>query len=204
MKSITLTITIMLIMGVFLSGCVSIDMNQKIYRDGSIDFSITFSSEVPYVLNMMKDEIANTDDLDSEWIYTEDTNSFTLSAEHMYTKDIDRDSDNAKAGAFISQPEITKEFKFPYYYYTYSFVEKAILPEDEMSTSEFEDPSEFGNINELISISYNVETFGEVVDTSGLKTSENSARFRLSPEPEQEKRHYITFKDLFFRSWLKM
>jgi hypothetical protein len=201
MKSANIIIIVLLIMSVFFSGCVSVDINQKMYRDESIDFSIKFSSESAYVmamlkeeyiLNMLKHEIAKTEDFDSEWIYTEDFNSFIFSIEHL---DISKNSDNAATEGLIFKPEMTKEFKFPYYYYTYSFVEKDILSTDLLAGY---------NFNEIIYVDYNVEVFGNVVDTNGLKTSKNSVIFKMSTDPNQDKRNYVTFKDIFIRTWLKI
>jgi hypothetical protein len=201
MKSIKSIITIILIIGVFFSGCVSVDVNQKIYRDESIDISIKFSAESSYVMSMLKEdnmmdmlkqEITKYGDSESEWTYTENFDSFTFSSEHL---DLSNKLDDTATKHSILKPEITKEFKFPYYYYTYSFVKKDLVSDDLLALY---------NFNELIYIDYNVEVFGKIVDTNGLKINENEVLFKMSTDSNQNEINYITFKDIFLRTWLKI
>ncbi|MFW6026090.1 MAG: hypothetical protein ACOCRX_07085 [Candidatus Woesearchaeota archaeon] len=75
---------------------------------------------------------------------------------------------------------VKKEFKFPYYYYTFSL-------------------DNFENIDDL-KRSITLKVFGEIIETNGdFNDLENSVKFDLT----KSKEYYVTFKDFFILSILR-
>lgn len=179
------------------SGCVGIDLNQKIFRDETSDINLRFTAETPLILNALKDEVTKNLSSESDWVYSEDEKGFTLALKNTDIKTL---KSSTMGKGIFSQAELKKEFKFPYYYFTYSFIETANQVEEQKSTEPY-DSEEF---KKLVSINYNLEVFGDVVETNGLKTGENTVRFKLELEPNKDKKYYVTFKDFFLRTWLKI
>lgn len=195
MKKLILIFTLILL--TLFTGCIGMDINQKIYRDQTTDVSIRFSADSQAILNMGKNEL--TKNISSDWVYSEDEKSFTFSKKRVDLKTLKSSSFGAARSPF-STAEFKEELKFPYYYYTYTFIEPA-EPSKRKSTSINEYGEEFKN---AVSLNYNLEVFGDIVETNGLKTGDNSVRFKLELEPDKDKKHYVVFKDFFLRTWLNI
>ena len=177
-----------------LSGCVSVDTNQKIYRDETTDINVRITAESAFILNQVKDGML--DDLSSDWIYSEDGESFSISQKNVKIKSFKYSS---AEDSLFGTGELKKDFKFPYYYYTYSFINKVKTDNQDAEVNEYAE-----KMKDLISISYNIEGFGEIEDSNGLKTSDKSVRFKLEFEPKTDTKYYVTFKDLFINNWFNI
>ena len=164
-----------------LAGCGVVNIQQKLYRDGTFDISIEVNSQNEMFLNGMKNileenpvfEKAVVTETDEGYRYT--LNKVTM--ESFYT---------GKGDSIFESIGIKKEFKFPYYYYTITLPNKGL------------EDSEYGAM--AMSASYIIEPFGKIVDTNGVYTSDkkNQVKFNLL----KEKNYYVTFRDFFLMAWI--
>lgn len=193
---------------VLLSGCVQIDVYQKIKRNGNVDMSLTFKAESPMILNVLKQDLEIDPSIQDKYTYEETDNSVTYKFTNIDpTKDVlfkeTKDSDTDTSMLNKDNYKFNKEFKFPYYYYTYEIdmtnedSEKIESKEDEESLfDESEMDSMFG---EMFKIGYTVEIFGKIVETNGNKMEDNKVKFNIGMD--EDKVYYIKFKDFFLSSW---
>jgi len=184
---------------VLLSGCVQIDVYQKIKRNGNVDISLTFEAESPMILNTFKQDLEIDPSVQNKYTYEETDNSVTY-------KFIDIDSNKDaifKENSMLNKDNYKEEFKFPYYYYTYEIdmtkenIEEVKPQNDEESLfNESEMDSMFG---EMFKIGYTVEVFGKIVETNGNKMDDNKVKFNIGTN--EGKIYYVKFKDFFLSNW---
>ena len=137
-------ILLFLLIGVvFVSGCVSIDVEQKLKRNGSFDMDLTVSTVAEYksVLGSVRESLQVDDSIKDRFQYSETDTSITYSfydidpkKDTKLFKKIGGDVDTLEqlsegVDYSIFDPDnvdFEKELKFPYYEYTYTL---DILPE---------------------------------------------------------------------------
>lgn len=173
-------ITGLLIMVIAATGCLNMDINHKLSRESN-NITIKFSSDSPGVLNIGKNKLLEDKNFMSNWKYTEDEKSFSIN-QNLEMKRL-------KNIKFLSNAEFKKELKFPYYYYTYAFY----------SPEESNEEINGKKLDDLLLINYNIEVFGDVVETNGIKIGDSSVKFKVDLG---KTKYYVTFKDLFIWSLL--
>ncbi len=133
-------ICFLLITIIFTGGCVNIDVEQKLKRNGHYDMALTISTSQEYkmILSTLKEGFVVNDSVKDKFIYSETDTSITYSfkdldpaKDKVLFKPIEEkdDDENDMFGQTSEGPdssfldpknyEFTKEFKFPYYEYTY-------------------------------------------------------------------------------------
>ncbi|GAH52500.1 unnamed protein product [marine sediment metagenome] len=191
---------------VLLSGCVQIDVHQKIKRNGNVDISLTFKAESHMILNLLKQDLEIDPSVQNKYTYEETDNSVTYKFIDIDpNKDvIFKENENSYTdNSILNKDNYKKEFKFPYYYYTYEIdmtkenIEEVKPQNDEESLfDEFEMDSMFG---EMFKIGYTVEVFGKIVETNGNKMDDNKVKFNIGTN--DDKVYYVKFKDFFLSNW---
>jgi len=184
---------------VLISGCVEVNIDHKIERSGNSDIVLTFYGS-PMVLDTIKDDLLS-EGIPSDVYYQEGTNSFSIIKNEIRTDEVF----NTKG--FDSK--FKKEFKFPYYYYTYSITAKKVEKEEMDSKKSGKGVAYdlgynvgYESAKNSIEVDYRVEVFGEITKTNGLKMSQNKVKFELDVFPEKDKTYYVEFKDFFLWSWI--
>jgi len=175
-----LVVILTLISMLLLSGCGTININQKLYRDGTFDLSIEVKSDNEMFINMVKEGFEESPVIEkATLIEQEDGLRYVL--EKASFNDISTESGDS----MFESIGIKKEFKFPYYYYTINLKNKGA------------EDSEYGSMG--MSFNYVIEPFGKITDTNGVYVGEDkkSVKFNLM----KSKDYYVTFKDLFISSW---
>ena len=181
------TIIILLLLSTLLvSACIEVDVHQKLKRNGNTDLIITYTAPTE-VIDLLKESI-NTQNLDIAK-YEETNNSIKFFFKNinqdinigMFQEDEDLDEYLFKTENF----ELKKEFRFPYYYFTYKF---NLGEEKEESTT-----------NDIIKITYTIEVFGRIVETNGEQLSKQKVRFdMINPNKENK----VVFRDFFLTTWI--
>ncbi|RJQ21365.1 hypothetical protein C4580_02380 [Candidatus Woesearchaeota archaeon] len=180
-----------------LTGCLQIDIQQKLKRSGKVDLSLTFKSDSTMILENMKEQFQVNPAITRKYTYSETEKSAT----YQFT-DVDPQTDSLflsqgdeKTAAFMNKDsyKISREFKFPYYYFTYEIH----FPVKEQETEQDEFAS--GMASSLFKITYTVETFGRIIETNGNKMSDNAVKFDISLTKDET--HYVVFKDFFLFTW---
>ena len=171
----------LLLIALFLVGCGTININQKIYRDWSFDISIEVNSDNQAFLNLVKDGFEDNPITEKATI-VEQESGFKYVLEKATIEDISTEEGNS----LFESIGIKKEFKFPFYYYTLSLKNKG---------SESEEFGSFG-----MSFNYMIEPFGKITDSNGVYVGEDKrvVKFNLL----KTKDYYLTFRDFFLSSWI--
>lgn len=171
----------LLVSMLLLTGCGTINIHQKLYRDGTFDLSIESKSDNAMFLNLVKEGFEESP-ITEKAILIEDEEGFKYLLEKTSLEDISTESKDS----MFESIGIKKEFKFPYYYYT-------ITLKNEGS----EDP-EYGSMG--MSVNYILEPFGKITDTNGVLLGEDkkTVKFNLM----KTKDYYVTFKDFFIPAWI--
>jgi len=199
--------SLLIISLVLLSGCVQIDVYQKIKRSGNVDMSLTFKAESPMILNALKQDLEIDSSIQDKYTYEETDDSVTYKftdidplKDNLFKENEDSDTDTSMLNK--DNYKFKKEFKFPYYYYTYEIdmtnenTEEVEVQEDSLF-DESEMDSMFG---EMFKIGYTVEVFGKIVETNGNKMDNNKVKFNIGMD--SDKVYYVKFKDFFLSSWI--
>ena len=156
MKNLKALFGLLIVGIIFLSGCINVDIYQKIKRSGKYDLNLTVSTEEQYAifLNGLKKDLEVSDEFKNQYSYSETADSVTYSftdldpnVEPKLFKDIEEQADTTNtfnefyaslpqtADLKTLQPkniEFTKSFSFPYYVYNYKF---SILPPEKTEVS---------------------------------------------------------------------
>lgn len=175
-----LVILLALVSILILSGCGTVNINQKLYRDATFDLSIEVKSDNEMFVNMVKEGFEESPVIEKATLI-EQEDGFKYILEKASFKDVSTESGDS----MFESIGIKKEFKFPYYYYTISLKNKGV------------ENSEYGSMG--MSFNYIIEPFGKITDTNGVYVGEGkkSVKFNLM----KSKDYYLTFKDLFISSW---
>lgn len=182
MNLFKLTVPFLIIFVVIISGCIDIELTQKINRDGSSDINISAKSESSIILRTFGKSLEESGLSIDRAITTEEENKITYSWENIYSKE-----------AILSEPlnktiiDVKKEFNFPFYYTTITLdnSDKGVIEKETSNISEA--------ILSMMNINYNLEVYGEIVDTNGIRLSDKKVRFDLL----KNKKYYVKFKDFF-------
>ncbi len=179
---------------VFLSGCIDVDVHQKLKRNGNMDLGITYSAP-PAVIDLLRDSV----NLEGAEVFkfeeTEDSLSFVF-------RDVNKalnigmfEEEEGELEEELFNPEnfnLAREFSFPYYYFTYSINLSSRGGSRDVQGG-IDDA-----LGDVMSVSYTVEVFGRIVDTNGVLLSNKEARFDLV-NPDEEFR--VVFRDFFLFTW---
>ena len=178
-----ITIVLVLLITLLLSGCGTINFNQKLYRDGTFDLSIEVKSDNQMFVNMVKEGLENSSFAEKATLIEQES-GFKYTRKRIPFANFYNVSAEDKENIFKSIG-IKKEFKFPYYFYTITLKNKGL-----------EDP-EYGSMG--LSFNYIIEPFGTITDTNGIYVGEDkkAVKFNLM----KSKEYYITFKDFLIFSW---
>ena len=174
---------------VLLSGCVQLDIYQKVKRNGYSDISITVKSEYPKILDSLKAGLEVDPSMQDKYIYEEidDGVRYNFSDVNTQKDTLFKGGETSDLPLNISNTK--KEFKFPYYYYT---VEITIPGEQSDDVTD-------GSGNGDSVIGYTVEFFGEMVETNGHPMDDNKVKFNIVTD--ENKIHYVKFRDFILTNW---
>lgn len=213
---------LLLVFLVLLGGCVQVDVSQKIKRSGNMDMSLTLKAESPMILSAVNQDLQIDPSVQDKFTYEETDTSVT----YKFT-DIDpskdtlfEENEDSTADTSIIDKEsyrFEKEFKFPYYYYTYEIDMTKEETEDSNDVQEHEEIlsddadmdamfGEYGDaemdamFGEMLSMGYTVEVFGSIVETNGKKMDDNKVKFNIGMDTDTV--YYVKFKDFFLLNWL--
>ena len=194
-----LLLSALLCVMILVSGCVQIDVYQKIKRDGNVDMRLILKAESMMILNALKTDLEI--DPSVQYTYKETDNSVIYEFSDIDpTEDVIFKKENAMSNK--ENYRFEKEFRFPYYYFTY---EIDIQPEETA-----QDDSAFGSdafdsemdsmLGEMFKIGYTVEVFGDIVETNGNRMSDEKVKFNIGLT--DDKVYYVKFKDFFLFTWI--
>jgi len=179
-------VCLMLITIILFSGCINLNVTQKINRDGSSDINLTIKSENSMLLTYFKQGIENSSLAVEKAIFSEGDNYISYYWKDVYP--IAPEESNVSIGKI----SIKKEFKFPYYYITIKFDNSKNILEEYRETNNLTK-----EILNSIKFNYDFEVYGQIIDTNGIKLSNNKVRFDLL----ENKKYYVKFRDLFLTNW---
>ena len=141
-------ICFLLISIILTGGCVNIEVNQKLMRNGHYDIALTIStsSEYKMILNGIKEGFVVDESVKNKLTYSETDTSITYSFKDLdpekdtkLFKEVEKKDGETSEGpdsSFLDPKnyEFTKEFKFPYYEYTYKIKVSPGSEEEEKKT----------------------------------------------------------------------
>lgn len=184
-------IIIILIIGIlFLSGCVQIELYQKIKRNGNFDMSLTFKASSKFILDSLKKDFEINPLIKDKVIYEETDNSisFTFKNINPLKDNLFLETDSQSSMLDKENYKIEKKFKFPFYYFVY-----------EINMSNNENNNMDSMFNNFFKISYTLELFGQVVETNGEKISKKKVQFNLLSNENEV--YFVKFRDFFLFTW---
>jgi len=184
-------------MVVAVSGCVSINVNQEIHKDGSSDVGIEVESDTQLVRTSIKDTMESSMAVENA-VLNEGDNSFTYRFENVYPQtQEDRFSETISSTGSGTQSSNSmfnyeKESGIVYTYFTLR-MNSTGFDASGSDSAESGEGGQFGDsLGSSMEFNYDVDTFGTVVDTNGQEMSDGSIRFDLT----EDKDYYIQFKAL--------
>jgi hypothetical protein len=185
-----LIIIILITSILFLSGCVQIELYQKIKRNGNIDMSLTFKSNSKFILDSLKKDLEINPLINDKVIYEKTDNSISFKFKNInpLKENLFLETDSKNSMLNKENYNFNKKFKFPYYYFVY---------EINMSDNESNDIDTI--FNNIFTISYSIEVFGKVVETNGEKISKNKVKFNILSNKNDI--YYVKFRDFFLFTW---
>lgn len=182
----------LLALSILLSGCVTIGVEQQLYRDGTVDMSVSFSGEEKILAGFAN--ITINPALSEHYTYAHEAGKITYSFKRIPqgTKLFQLEPGKETSFFGIEEYTITKQFSFPNYQYRYTLTPSNALPIDQSTQAK--------SIMSAIKVNYTVSTFGKVVSTSGTQIDKNTVQFTLDATSETP--YTIEFKDFFLNNWL--
>lgn len=193
-KKIFFLITIIILL---FTGCVNIEVNQKIKRNGNIDLSIIFKSTNSFILESITQDFEINPDIENKAFFEKTENSVIFKFKNInprkesFFKKVDDDDT-----PLLDQDNYNfkKEFKFPYYYFIYEIGEQKNDTIDE-------DLQKLGNLfDNMMKINFNIEVFGTIIETNGNQINKNKVSFESTLTSEDY--YYIKFRDFFLFTWI--
>ena len=173
-----LLFSIPLIFILLLSGCATINVYQKLYRNGEFDLTFEVISDNQFTSNALKESVGKEFKGGS---YIETSNGFKYILEKA---DINKVLGQNNI-SITDNLGIKKEFKFPYYYYTLTLKNEGIA-----------DPK-YGSMG--VSCNYIIEPFGKITDTNGIYFGDGKRAVEFDLMKSND--YYVTFRDFFISSW---
>jgi len=174
------------------SGCVKMEASQKIHRSGASDFNFTVESDYLELMNFTPEAIGKMGFAVENGEVIEGDGKLTVSWKDAYFPPIPTDgdgADNSSTTALFGGASVARRFSFPYFLYSMNFSSKGLGGNS--SEAEMAEQLMSG-----IKLSYRLETFGKIVETNGVKLSDNSVTFDLKKRGE----YYVVFRDFFLSS----
>lgn len=170
-------ILLLLFLLTIFNGCLNVNIEQEIKRNGSFNMEITFHSDIPMAVSNIEEELELNSALEEFVTIKTTSNSVTYIFTNVDPTQnnlfINLNSSTSKSSLFKSKSyNLSKEFKFPFHYYRYEIK----IPFDEENLEAgvneenlFED--EFSEMFEnLFNIGYNVKVFGKIINSNGGKS----------------------------------
>jgi hypothetical protein len=195
-----------LLASVLLTGCINFDVYQKIKRNGLVDISLTVSTVPEYksLISGINQSLEVEDSVKDRFKFTENDTAlkyeFTdidFNKDKKLFKDVvqnqSQDSPAPTQNSSLFNPEnvkFTKDFRFPFYEYTY--INK--VKQQEQNDTNVSDEMK-AQLSQIFKITYTVEVFGTVTETNGVKIASNKVRFDLVTGKSQE--YMVKFRDFF-------
>jgi hypothetical protein len=190
-------------LAVVVSGCVSIDVNQEINKDGSSDIGIEVESDSQVARTTVKEAIESSMMVENA-VLEEGDNSFAYKFEDVYPQ-LQEGRFSETVGSRASAAESSnsmfdyeKDSGLVYTRFTLRMNSTGFGNSNSMdgssSGSEYAELGrQFGeSLSSGMEFNYDINTFGTVVDTNGQKMSDGSIRFDLT----QDKNYYVEWKAL--------
>lgn len=179
------------------SGCVSINVNQEIHKDGSSDIGIEVESDSQVARTTVKETIESSMMVENA-VLEEGDNSFTYRFENVYPQtQEDRFSEtvgstSSGSGSSSSIFDYEKDSGLVYTHFTLR-LNSTGFDDSNSGSSESEFGSQLGeSLGSSMEFNYDIDIFGTLVDTNGQKMSDGSIRFDLT----EDKNYYVEFKAL--------
>ena len=195
-------VVLFLVASVFLlGGCTEVGVYQKINRDGTFDMDLVLRSDSSVVLDSLKRGLEVDSGVADRYSYEESDKSVFYRFKGIDPK-IDvlfKKKEQSYSPLSTLQGmsyELKKEFRFPYYYYTYEIV--TFKEERHFSDDWRLEPPKVGG--RLVEIGHTVDVFGGVVETNGRQVG--SSRVKFDVEFNKDERYYVKFRDFFVSSWV--
>lgn len=195
----------------FVSSCANVEVSQKLYRNGNVDMVFNIYSRHDDAQKILKTPLNISTDTASKYTFeiTDEGSKHIFNNLNLEDDKLLDPTNNSEYNLEIFNIDtysLEKEFRFPYYYYTYSIrnpypnwdevTERALKGEDFKDlTSRFSEPS--------LSSYVIVEVFGEIVETEGNITGQNIVEFEVDILYDNPEFYEIKFRDLFWNSWFK-
>lgn len=202
----TSKVVLMLGFVIIASGCVSININHELHKDGSSDLAFEVESESQIVKNSMKETLNKRLATDNA-VLDEEDNSFTYRFSDVYVGIRDDEKVGERLfGESIDAPNVSYNKQGGIINTEFTiWVNNSGLDLNNSETSLGSDSQQSSSalgsnsysslgdsISDSISLNYNVDPFGKVVSTNGQELSDGSIRFDLT----KDKDYYVKFKSL--------
>ena len=198
------------LLAVVASGCVSINVNHEIHKDGSSDVGIDVESDSQVARTTIKELLESSMAVENA-VLDEGDNSFSYRFENVYPqmqKNRFSDTLSSDPSGETESPKTDSAFDYEKdsgLLYTH-FTIRINSTGTDSDTQETEESlggtgsgtgsglgSQFGDsLDSTMEFNYNIDTFGTLVDTNGQEMSDGSVRFDLM----EDKNYYVEFKAL--------
>lgn len=182
------------------AGCVSINVNHDLKKDGSSDIAMEVQSDSQLLRNSLKESLRET-------LYTENAvlsegeDSFKYSFEDVYVNGTVLENVGQESG---ESPDVNTERESGLIYTTYrvEIDSEGMKPSDlnmdsGLGTSGLGPSPDTDSLTSGVELNYNVDPFGQVMETNGQRLEDGRVRFDLT----EDKDYYIEFRafsaDLF-------
>lgn len=203
MKSFELRAVVIIAAIVVSSGCVSLNVNHEIDKDGSSDIGIEVQSDSQLVRSSVKEQFESSFAVENA-VLEEGDNSFTYRFENVYpqqqeekfSESLESSQESGEEASDNSGFSYEKDSGLLYTHFTLRMNSTGFDSSDSNLSGEYSQLGE--SISSGIEMNYNVEPFGEVVDTNGQTLEDGSVRFDLT----EDKEYYVEFKALSADLWL--
>lgn len=177
--------TFLLMVLIFVSGCVSITVQQELYKDGTSDVDISVNSDSSFLTKALQKEMEKTLAVDNA-VLKEESNGFTYEFERVVpNKEVlpEQEEDDR----LLNDSNLEREGGL--FYTTFRLELSGGLSDYEAgNASQTEGPSLGDGFQP--SFNYEVKPFGTITDTNGQKMEDGYIRFDLT----ENKDHYVEFQ----------
>ena len=203
------TLLIFIVALIFIGGCVNIDIEQKIKRNGLVDMSFEITTSMPMILDELKESIVLSNENEFPFEVVEKENGIAYVFENIDPAQanlFEQDDEDVPLDS-ISNLQVSYEFRFPYYYYTIEIdMSDSQNNLENKSAEEISLGEAFDMVGdemselfaEMFKITYTLETFGKITDTNGELISSNTVKYNLNDVPDDKV--FVEFRDIFLLS----
>ena len=161
-----------------LSGCVNFEFSEEIKRNEKMDLTAVFKADNELLMNRTLG-LAKASGFPGEPVVSDSRNSVTYSLK-------DQNVETLEFGQLSRS--LSKEFRFPYYYYTYNWTY------GDLGLERYDQGAAYFPFARNPPVEHRVKVFGRITETNARQTRKDEVVVNLRGE---HKGYYVRFRELF-------